>query len=87
MNKNKDLKLDKLDDDLVSFDIDKSNQSITDNNTNNNFSINITENGTKPAIRKTKTSKCPSPKKTKPNKKSKTPKKNKIQLKIQRQRK
>ena len=48
-----------------------------DNNTNNNFSINITENGTKPAIRKTKTSKCPSPKKTKPNKKSKTPKKNK----------
>ena len=77
MNNKIDLKLDKIDDDLASLDLDKSNQSITDNNTNNNFSINNTDNGPKPVIRKTKTSKSPSKKKQKSNKKNKTPKKHK----------
>ena len=81
MIKNKDLKLDKLDKDLVSFDLDKSIQSIPDNNINNNFLINITENAIKPEIRKTKTSKCQSAKKQKSNKKNKSLKKIIIKIK------
>ena len=70
MNKNKDLKLDNIDKDFISVDDEKGNQSIT----NNNYSINNTDNGLKPPIRKTKTSKAISPKKEKnKSKKCKSP--------------
>ena len=77
MNKNKGLKLDNNEKDFVSIDDIKSNQSILNNSINNNYSIDNTDNGLKPSIRKTKTSKATSPKKEKKNKKNQTQKINK----------
>ena len=73
MKKNKDLKLDNIDRDLVSVDDTKSNESILNNNINNRYSINNIDNGPKPSIRKTKTTKLNSPKREKKSKKSKSP--------------
>ena len=72
MNKNKDLKLDNIDQDLLSVDNNKTNNSLTDN-TNTNTMNNI-ETSTKPPIRKTKTTRPGSPKKHKDNKGNKSPK-------------
>ena len=58
MNKNGKLKIE-LDPSLNIIDEDKSNQSI-EHDIKNNFSINNTDNNTKPAIRKTKTTRASS---------------------------
>ena len=73
MKKNKVPKLDNIDRDLVSVDETKSNESIINNNINNRYSINNTDNGPKPSIRKTKTAKVNSPKREKKSKKNKSP--------------
>ena len=75
MNKKKDLKLDNIDQDFLSVDNNKTNNSFTDN-TNNNAMNNI-ETSTKPSIRKTKTTRPGSPKKHRDNKGNKSPKNNK----------
>lgn len=80
MNKVKNLKINQLDPELISIDVEKSNkinQSITNNNMSNNDSINTIEN--KPSIKKTK-SKLNSPTAIKgqnTNKKKNSPNKNK----------
>ena len=79
MKKNQKLKIDQLEPDLISCDINKPNQlnqSITENNIKNNLSADTVE--TKPSLRKTKT-KTTRPSSVKKNKitKKKSPNKNK----------
>ena len=72
MNKNKNFQLE-LDPNFISND-DITNQSI-DHDIKNNFSINNTDANTKPAIRKTKTTRASSSSKHRQNKRKNSPKK------------